>query len=136
MENHLGKYRQMLFLSGPRQVGKTTLAKEFATDYLDWDNIDVRTTILRGADAIAVRIGIDRLVERKVVAFDEIHKNPRWKDFLKGFFDTYEDRLKLIATGSARMDISFTASIRSFCGSQSQCSEAQLAYTPKAAWGD
>lgn len=105
IENHLGKYRQMLFLSGPRQVGKTTLAKEFATDYLDWDNIDVRTTILRGADAIAARIGIDRLVERKVVAFDEIHKNPRWKDFLKGFFDTYEDRLKLIATGSARMDI-------------------------------
>ena len=105
IEAHLGKYRQMLFLSGPRQVGKTTLAKEFATDCLDWDNVDVRAAILKGADAIAARIGIDRLAERKIVAFDEIHKNPRWKDFLKGFFDTYEDRLKLIATGSARMDI-------------------------------
>lgn len=102
---HIDKYRQMLFLSGPRQVGKTTLAREFATDYLDWDNIDVRTAILKGADAVAGRIGLERLGEGKVVAFDEIHKYAKWKDFLKGFFDTYEDRVKLIATGSARMDI-------------------------------
>ena len=39
------------------------------------------------------------------VAFDEIHKYARWKQFLKGFFDEYEDRCRVIATGSARMDV-------------------------------
>ena len=37
IREHLGMYRQMVFLSGPRQVGKTTLAKGFATDYLNWE---------------------------------------------------------------------------------------------------
>ena len=36
---------------------------------------------------------------------DEIHKFVRWKSFLKGFFDLYEDRTSLIVTGSARLDI-------------------------------
>ena len=72
---HIDKYRQMVFLSGPRQVGKTTIAKVFATDYLDWDNIDVRAVILKGADAGASRIKMERRDDvRKIVAFDEIHK--------------------------------------------------------------
>ena len=58
---HLAKYRQMVLLSGPRQVGKTTLAKQFAAGYLDWDNIDARTTILKGPDAVAARTFLSQL---------------------------------------------------------------------------
>jgi predicted AAA+ superfamily ATPase len=39
------------------------------------------------------------------VVFDEIHKYRKWKSFLKGFFDVYGERLKIIVTGSARLDI-------------------------------
>ncbi len=103
---HLGKYRQMVFLSGPRQVGKTTLARMFATNYFDWDNVNSRALILKGPDAVAVAAGLEHLAATSpVAAFDEIHKYAKWKDFLKGFFDTYETKARIIATGSARMDI-------------------------------
>lgn len=103
---HFAKYRQMVFLSGPRQVGKTTIARSFATDYLDWDNVGARATLLRGPDAVASFAKLERLAASpSVVAFDEIHKYGKWKDFLKGFFDTYEARCRVIATGSARMDV-------------------------------
>ncbi|MBR4612235.1 MAG: ATP-binding protein [Kiritimatiellae bacterium] len=96
----------MAFLSGPRQVGKTTLAKKFSSCYLDWDNVDARALILKGPSAAAGAAGLERLSFAPLtVAFDEIHKYRRWKDFLKGFFDTYENDLRVIATGSARMDI-------------------------------
>lgn len=102
---HLAKYRQMVFLSGPRQVGKTTLAKNFATCYLDWDNVDARSLILRGPVAVSEQMLSKLTPALPVVAFDEIHKYRQWKNFLKGFFDTYENDVKVIATGSAKMDI-------------------------------
>ena len=81
---HLAKYRQMVFLSGPRQVGKTTLAKEFSSCYLDWDNVDARALILKGPSAAAGVAGLERLSSKPLtVAFDEIHKYRKWKDFLK-----------------------------------------------------
>ena len=105
IQRHLSSYRQMVFLSGPRQVGKTTLARSFSSGYLDWDNADARAVILKGPSA-AAGAAVGRLsAAMPVVVFDEIHKYRKWKDFLKGFFDTYENELKVIATGSARMDI-------------------------------
>ena len=105
IRRHLAKYRQMVFLSGPRQVGKTTLAKDFSSSYLDWDNVDARALILKGPSAVSAGM-VDKLSSSlPVVVFDEIHKYRKWKDFLKGFFDTYEERVRVIATGSARMDI-------------------------------
>ena len=41
----------------------------------------------------------------KTTLFDELHKYPRWKQFLKGFFDTYADQVRIIVTGSSRMDV-------------------------------
>jgi predicted AAA+ superfamily ATPase len=41
----------------------------------------------------------------QTILFDELHKYPRWKQFLKGFFDTYTDRMRIIVTGSSRMDV-------------------------------
>ena len=78
--NHFGEHRQMAFLSGPRQVGKTTLAKGLAAHragghYFNWDNQSHRETLLSGPDAIAAAAGLDHLVEQpQILAFDELHK--------------------------------------------------------------
>jgi len=109
--DHYRKNRQMIFLSGPRQVGKTTLAGMLretfpANQYLNWDNQTHREVILKGPGAIAGRLGLDRLeANAPLCAFDELHKYRGWRDFLKGFFDQYEDRAKVLVTGSASLEI-------------------------------
>ena len=106
IREHLGLYRQMVFLSGPRQVGKTTLAKTFASDYLDWDEKETRLLILKGARAVGNSLALEEgRASGKVIVFDEIHRYQKWKTFLKGFFDIYEKSAKVFATGSARMDV-------------------------------
>jgi predicted AAA+ superfamily ATPase len=106
LDSHLGQHRQMAFVSGPRQVGKTTICKELAATYLDWDNADDRKILIAGPQATADRMGLSKLVEKPpVVAMDEIHKYRRWKGFLKGFYDTYGERVRVIVTGSSRLDV-------------------------------
>lgn len=91
--------RKMVFLSGPRQVGKSWLARDIAGEfgrplYLNWDNRQDREVILRQAWAS----GSD------LVVFDEIHKMPDWKNYLKGIYDTKPDSLAILVTGSARLE--------------------------------
>ena len=106
IREHLSLYRQMVFLSGPRQVGKTTLARIFATDYLNWETKDVRQLVLKGAAAVGESLALDaRQKAKRVLVFDEIHRYSKWKGFLKGFFDLYENDARIFATGSARMDV-------------------------------
>ena len=103
---HLAKQRQMAFISGPRQVGKTTTCRIHGDTYIDWDNIDDRESILAGPTKLIDHYRLDRLSKTLPVAiFDELHKYPRWKQFLKGFFDTYADQLRILVTGSSRMDV-------------------------------
>ena len=102
--------RQMLFLSGPRQVGKTTLARVLIKNtegyYFNWDQLDDRQKILSGSSAIAEKVGLDQLrADQPLIAFDELHKYTHWKNWLKGFFDHYENKVHILVTGSARMDI-------------------------------
>jgi uncharacterized protein len=98
--------RQMAFVAGPRQVGKTTTCRDLADVYFDWDNEDHRTLILSGPGAVAGHAGLDRLSEQPVrLVFDELHKYRRWKQFLKGFFDTYEASARIMVTGSSRLDV-------------------------------
>ncbi|MDP6523381.1 MAG: AAA family ATPase [Kiritimatiellia bacterium] len=105
-EEHLRDNRQMLFMSGPRQVGKTTVARQLADHYFDWDNRNHQALILAGPSAVAERCRLDVPMETlPVLAFDELHKFARWKNFLKGFFDTYEDSCRILVTGSARLDV-------------------------------
>jgi len=95
----------MAFISGPRQVGKTTACRHLAGEYLNWDNMDDRDLILAGPNALEQRLKLDRLTDSPpVVLFDELHKYPRWKQLLKGFFDTYADQVRILVTGSSRMD--------------------------------
>ncbi len=108
LAEHLARNRQMAFLTGPRQVGKTTAARKTASDatYLDWDDPDDRRLVLQGPKAVAQHLGLDRLAESPpVVVFDELHKHDRWKSFLKGFFDRFADRARIVVTGSSRMDV-------------------------------
>jgi len=106
LAEHLAKHRQMALVTGPRQVGKTTTCRRHADSYVNWDNVDDREQILAGPTRLVERFGLDRLSEATPAAlFDELHKYPRWKQLLKGFFDTYSDRMRIIVTGSSRMDV-------------------------------
>lgn len=93
---------KMVFISGPRQVGKTTLSLQigehhFGNDYacLNWDNRQDRKLIL--AETFPA--------DKRLLIFDEIHKYRKWKNYLKGEYDKYKEKFKIIVTGSARLDI-------------------------------
>lgn len=90
--------RKMVFISGPRQVGKTTLAKKFLAEdqagYLSWDVPEGREAILRR-----------NFPNTDVMVFDELHKFRTWRNFLKGTYDDPKRCFKIIVTGSARLDI-------------------------------
>lgn len=106
LQDHFQANRQMAFLAGPRQVGKTAVARQLADVYLNFDNLDDRAVILRGPAAVAESAELERpLAVPRLLAFDEIHKFLKWKSFLKGFFDVHAERCQILATGSARMDI-------------------------------
>lgn len=106
LQDHLARHRQMAFVTGPRQVGKTTTCRSHADTYLNWDNADDREDLLAGPGAIAALSGLDQLrATPPTVLFDELHKYPRWKQFLKGFFDTYAGQVRIVVTGSSRMDV-------------------------------
>lgn len=110
-EEHLEENRQMLFMVGPRQVGKTTTSLEVAEPYkhhfyFNWDVQSDRIKIVEGPDAIAEVMQLDTLRKMMpVVVFDELHKYGKWKTFLKGFFDKFSKYVHIIVTGSARLDV-------------------------------
>lgn len=108
LAEQIATHRQMALVSGARQVGKTTVCRNLASPdgYLSWDNQDHRRIILAGPAAVAEHAKVTTLTTgRRVVVFDELHKYPRWKNFLKGFFDVYADRVAVIVTGSGRLDV-------------------------------
>jgi len=93
--------KKMVFVGGPRQVGKTTLAKAILSKnfpagiYLNWDYDEDRQDILqkRWSD------------ENDLLIFDELHKFPRWKSWIKGIYDVSHEIHSFLITGSARLDI-------------------------------
>ncbi len=111
LEKHLAELRQMVFLTGPRQVGKTAMSLEASSEsplhyYFNWDNENHRALIIDGPARIALETKLDEVQKTlPILVFDEIHKYRNWKRFLKGFFDTYEKKCRIIVTGSARLDI-------------------------------
>jgi len=92
---------KMVFVGGPRQVGKTTFALTFLPKssgkhpaYLNWDDISVRSGLLKG----------ELPAGQKLLILDEIHKFSGWRGLVKGFYDTNRSELSFIITGSARLD--------------------------------
>lgn len=101
-------HRQMAFLSGPRQVGKTTLSEMLLPDakYYNYDRPTDAVKLSAGPDRVAADIGLDApSAVRRGVVFDEIHKFSKWKGFLKGFFDVYGKDVHVAVTGSARLNV-------------------------------
>jgi len=102
MERYLSSYitrdsaKKIILLSGPRQSGKTTLTKQLFDDfeYLNYDASEDREAILK------------KHWKRNVacVLFDELHKMPSWKRWLKGIYDTEGNQPHLLVTGSANLE--------------------------------
>lgn len=92
--------KKMVFLGGPRQVGKTTIAKEILKEsssglYLNWDRLLDQKSILNEGWSDSDQLLI----------FDEIHKHPKWKNIVKGYYDTQKELHQFLITGSARLDV-------------------------------
>ncbi len=92
---------QMVFIGGPRQVGKTTFGLSLLGGgggrhpaYLNWDDPSVRVKLLRGQLPSS----------EPLVIFDEIHKHARWRNLVKGFYDVNKSKVSFLLTGSARLD--------------------------------
>ena len=91
--------KKMVFITGPRQVGKTYLSKQIRTlydksVYLNYDSVD---------DAKIIR-SREWPLENQFIILDELHKMKGWKNYLKGVFDTRPEHQSFLVTGSARLD--------------------------------
>ena len=88
--------KKMVFLGGPRQVGKTTLAQSLApkNSYLNWDIAEDREKILTRT-----------LPNETTWIFDELHKFKLWRGYLKGTYDKHRGTHQILVTGSARLDL-------------------------------
>ena len=88
--------RKMVFLAGPRQVGKTTIARSLLSEdlgYMNWDTPEGREQILKR-----------QFPASPILVFDELHKYRGWRNYLKGIFDSVHRRSQILVTGSARLD--------------------------------
>ena len=94
--------RKMVFIGGPRQVGKTTLALSFLGQgaaethpaYFNWDDPRAAGRLRR----------LELPPAELLLVLDEIHKYARWRNLVKGIHDTEKSRRRIIVTGSARLD--------------------------------
>lgn len=104
--------KKMAFVAGPRQVGKTTLVKHLLAEakaeagYFNWDVDRHRRLIVKNPEGFwRQAFASARPQHRPRIALDEIHKYPRWKRFLKGFYDDNAGRVDILVTGSGRLDV-------------------------------
>lgn len=93
--------KKMIFLSGARQVGKTTLGQAWLKShqgaYYSWDDSDDRAAILK-KEFLAP-------AHESYIMLDELHKYQRWKNFLKGIYDKHGSEFQMLVSGSAHLDV-------------------------------
>jgi predicted AAA+ superfamily ATPase len=106
--SELSEDKAMVFLAGPRQAGKTTLAKMIAelftnSFYWNWDIAEDRKQLFEDAAFFTRLVRKDKT--KPFVIFDEIHKYKEWKNYLKGIYDEFNDQYNFLISGSGRLDI-------------------------------
>ncbi len=104
------KRNKMAFISGPRQVGKTTLAKSFGPDfdqfvYKNWDESRFRKLWAQAPNDTQKDFDLTLAKKSKLLVLDEIHKSKGWKQKLKGVYDELGDEIQIVVTGSARLNV-------------------------------
>jgi len=105
----LHSFEKMAFVAGPRQVGKTTLGRLLQEQrkspdlYRTWDDAQWRKDVLKSPYGF---VDAFRPVDapKPLAVIDEIHKFPKWKQYLKGLYDTRKERVDILVTGSGRLD--------------------------------
>ena len=103
------KEKHLVLVSGPRQAGKTTFAKDIASQepvslYFNYDIPDNKVKILQNPTFFEE---VDREKGKlPLIILDEIHKYGDWKNYLKGVYDGYSDEFRFLATGSGRLELS------------------------------
>ena len=104
----LSRYKQMVFIAGPRQAGKTfftnMIAEKFRNSYyFNWDIIDEKRKLIENPSFYEnMNLEDD---STPLVIFDELHKFPDWKNYLKNVFDRDKENYKFIVSGSGRLDM-------------------------------
>ena len=104
----LSASKEMIFLSGPRQSGKTTLAEKMIgssftnLSYFNYDFIESKK-ILR-EDPYFFEKDERTDASLPLVIFDEIHKHDKWKNYLKGIYDKFHGQYQFLVSGSGRLD--------------------------------
>lgn len=98
---------KIALVSGPRQCGKTTLAKMLLNErkvgvYRNWDELSFRREWAQNPSSIIPHV---QGKDIPLVVLDEIHKERRWKRNLKGIYDTLEVPCDFLVTGSARLNV-------------------------------
>jgi predicted AAA+ superfamily ATPase len=104
----LSASKEMVFLSGPRQSGKTTFAENMIgamysnVSYFNYDFIESKKTIREEPYFFEK---LDRKdASPPLVIFDEIHKRDNWKNYLKGVYDKFHGQYRFLVSGSGRLD--------------------------------
>jgi uncharacterized protein len=100
---------KICFVSGPRQVGKTTLAKELLKirghgSYWNWDESVFRKQWTKNPNELISEFSVSPHKKKPLIIFDKIHKARFWKRTLKGLYDTLPYPVDMLVTGSARLD--------------------------------
>jgi hypothetical protein len=92
-----------VFVGGPRQAGKTTLALQLLGEgaderhpaYFNWDDPRAAARLRR----------VELPPDQPLLVLDEVHEYARWRNLVKGISDTEKSHRRILVTGSARLDL-------------------------------
>jgi len=104
----LSAHKQMVFVAGPRQAGKTTFTQILAEDfnnslYFNWDILDEKRKLIENPSFYEEVHRKDNSLP--LIIFDELHKYSNWKNYLKSVYDRDKGNYKFVVSGSGRLDM-------------------------------
>ena len=100
--------KHLIFIVGPRQTGKTTLANLIAENessclYYNYDIPEDKVKIIK--DPYFFEEVNRKKGQLPLIIFDEIHKYKEWKNYIKGIYDGFHTLYHFLITGSGRLDL-------------------------------